>query len=91
MTQRPPSRLDGARQRAAAAKRGLAIGSAAAFGLVALWAHGSHPGVAAVQNGGDGSAVLTDDDDDDVEDFGFGSGSISPSIGGTPDTGTHVS
>ena len=90
MTQRPPSRLDEARRRTAAAKRALAIGSAAAFGLVALWAHGSHPGVAAVQNGGDGSAVLNDGDDAG-DDFDFGSGSLSPSSGVSPDTGTHVS
>jgi len=89
MTQRAPSRLDGARQRAAATKRALAIGSAAAFGLVGLWAHGSHPGVAAVQNAGDGSAVV--DDDGAGDDFGFGTGSLSPSTGVSPDTGTHVS
>jgi len=89
MTQRAPSRLDGARRRAAAVKRALAIGSAAAFGLVALWAHGSHPGVAAVQNGGGSSGVVSDDDAG--EDFGFGTGSLSPSTGVSPDTGTHVS
>lgn len=89
MTDRTPSRLEGARQRTAAAKRALAIGSAVAFGVTTLWAYASHPGSSAARSGGTGSVVL----DDDAGDLGFdfGSGSVAPSTGAAPDTGTHVS
>jgi hypothetical protein len=86
---RTPSRLEGARQRTAAAKRALAIGSAVAFGVTTLWAYASHPGSAAAP-GGTGSVVLDDDAGEDL-DFDFGSGSVAPSTGAAPDTGTHVS
>ena len=76
MSERAPSRLDAARDRAASVKRALAVTSAAAFCVAVVWAHSSHPGAAAVQDGGAG--------------FSFGSGSLSPSTG-RPDTGTHVS
>ena len=88
MSERPARRLDAARRRAAAVKRGLAIASAAAFGLAAIWAHDSHPGTPAVSSGG---VVTLDDDANDGIGFDFGSGSLAPSTQSTPDTGTHVS
>lgn len=88
MSERPASRLDGARRRAAAVKRALAVGSLAAFGVAALWAHGSHPGDSAVQSNDNGAVTLDDRSD---QSFGFGSGALAPSDGVAPDTSTHVS
>jgi hypothetical protein len=90
VSERTPSRLEAARQRAAAVKRAFAIGSVAAFGVAALWAHGSHPGAAAVQSSGAGSVTLDDDANQGLG-FDFGSASLAPSTGAAPDTGTHVS
>ena len=90
MPDRPPSRLEGARRRTAETKRALAIVSAAAFGIAALWAHASHPGSPAVPSGGTGGVTLDDDADTGLG-FDFGSASLSPSTGSAPDTGTHVS
>jgi hypothetical protein len=89
MSGRPPSRLETARHRLVVVKRALAIASAAAFGVTAVWAHAAHPGTTAVP-GGARAATLENDDDDD-EGFGFGSGSLAPSTGTAPETGTHVS
>ena len=89
MSERPTPRLDAARRRAAAAKRALAIASAAAFGLATVWSYESHPGTSAVQSGSAGAVTL--DDANDGLGFDFGSGSLAPSAQSTPDTGTHVS
>jgi hypothetical protein len=92
MSERPPSRIQLARQRVAGARRVLAAASLAAFGAAVLWAHGSHPGTTApVTPASSSTATASDDDGTASENFDFGEGSLAPSAGAAPDTSSHAS
>jgi hypothetical protein len=102
-----PSRIEEARRRASRAKTALGAGAATAFVLVGALAWSSHPGSSrTTQSSSDSSSSSTasssddgtysgSDDglysEDDGGSFNYGSGSISPSGGSQPQTGTSVS
>ena len=99
-----PSRIEEARRRASRAKTALGAGAATAFVLVGALAWASHPGSSrTTQSSSDSSSSTASSDDstyygddgsysyDDGSGFNYGSGSISPSGGSQPQTGTSVS
>jgi hypothetical protein len=86
----PTPRLAAARRRASLAKRGAVATAAAAFVAALLLARASHPGQGApLSPSQDGSQAKGTTQTQDQ--FDFGSGSIAPSNGGTPQAQTNVS
>lgn len=93
MTDRVPSRIEQARLRAAAAKRVLAWGSAAAFAAVLVLARVGHPGHAATAPATPATAdasVSALFDDEEGGGLSFGDGSIAPG-GAAPQIQSHAS
>jgi hypothetical protein len=88
MTPAAPSRIDSARRRGHAAKRALAAAAAASFLVAMVLARVSHPGTAAPRAGAARGGSSTAPSDDDFE---FGSGTVAPSGGASPQTQTNVS
>jgi hypothetical protein len=97
-----PSRIEEARRRASRAKTALGAGAATAFVHAGALAWSSHPGSSrTTQSSSDSpssSTASSDDstydgsyDFDDSNSFSYGSGSLSPSGGSQPQTGTSVS
>jgi hypothetical protein len=87
-----PSRIQAARDRAAAAKKVLAAAAAALFATVLVGVRLSHPGDATA--GSDGTtAVDQTSTDSQVQSFDFGQSDIGPSDGGSSGAsgGTHAS
>jgi hypothetical protein len=83
-----PARLERARRRAAATKRGLTIASIAGLLVALLLGRASHPAGTSSQppaTSSPSTAVKSEDDN-----FGFSGGSFSPSTS-TPQLQTHVS
>src|SRR6266545_4230654 len=85
------SRIQEARRRAAGAKRAAAALAAAGFLAALLLARASHPGVASSSTGSGSSSRPNVSSSEESDDFGLGSGSISPSSGSTPQAQTNVS
>ena len=84
----PPSRIDEARRRAAAAKQAALSLAAAGFIAIALLARTSHPAHASSSNStSTGSTVQTQDDDG----FSLDPGQIAPSNGSGGGAQTGVS
>ena len=77
----PPSRLESARERAAAARRGLTLAAFAAFGVGVVLVRASHP--AAAHSPSPSSAGLTTPASllDEIQGSSLGGGSISPQSG----------
>jgi hypothetical protein len=87
-----PSRIQAARDRAAAAKKVLAAAAAALFATVLVGVRLSHPGDATA--GSDGTTAVDQTSSDfQVQSFDFGQSEIGPSDGGSSGTsgGTHAS
>jgi hypothetical protein len=81
-----PSRIEGARRRAAGAKQTALAAAAAGFLAIALLARASHPGHATSASTGSSSTIQSDDDS-----FSLQPGSIAPSSGSSSGAQTGVS
>jgi hypothetical protein len=77
------SRIEQARRRLRVARVSIGATAAAGFLVFALAARVSHPGTHHTQVSTN-SAATSDDSQFQSDDFGFGSGSISPSTGAAP-------
>ena len=87
-----PSRIQAARDRAAAAKKVLAAAAAALFATVLVGVRLSHPGDATA--GSDGTTTVDQtQDDSQVQSFDFGQSDIGPfdDGGSGASGGTHAS
>jgi hypothetical protein len=82
-----PARLEPARRRAAATKRGLTIASIAGLLVALLLGRASHPAGTSSQPPATSPATAVTSEDDN---FGFSGGSFSPSTS-APQLQTHVS
>jgi hypothetical protein len=85
-----PSRIQAARDRAAAAKKVLAAAAAALFATVLVGVRLSHPGDAAASSGTSVDQTANDSED---QSFDFGQSEIGPSDGSGAGAsgGTHAS
>jgi hypothetical protein len=84
-------RIQEARQRAAGAKRALAVVSVAGFLAAFVLARVSHPGHAHLVPSSTGANASQSSGDDTTANFGFGSSSIAPSQGGAPSVQSSTS
>jgi hypothetical protein len=75
------SRIEKARRRLRVARVSIGAAAAAGFLVFAVAARASHPGTHHAQ--GSSAVSSADDVQAQSDDFGFGSGSISPSTGAT--------
>jgi hypothetical protein len=79
-----PSRLDNARRQVRIARYSIGAVAVAGFALFAMAARAAHPGKSSTAAAVSSSASTSASDDQTAESFGFGTGSISPSVGSTP-------